>query len=433
LPAVSGKRETPMELISLLRQHVMGAFAVRFDPRFNTFPVTKAPLFESYQEFQIGVDLFGKDYAQSFLHFERAAKLDPDFIQPKVWIAVGYANLENYTKADEILRILNQNREQLSPFDRYILDWSMAANQGRSEEALRYMRMAEKLAPKDYTINYIVGVDELRLNRPQNTVDTFSKFSSIYLKTFYQTESTSWRFGVLAEAYHMLAEYNKELEVIREGKSHFPDRLWFLADEARALAAQGKIAEVKKVIDKSLAMTSQQGTPGDVMIEASEELRAHGYPEEARKIANQAVEWCRSRPKEEAASESLRYNIAQALYLGERWQEAQNIFELLALEKPENIDYKGYLGCLAVRLGDKEKALKISEELKMINKPYLFGNHTYYRARIASLLSEREQAIALLREAFAQGLSYGAYLHRDVGLEPLRNYPPFQELMRPKK
>ena len=433
VPAVSGKRDTQMELIGTLRQQIMGALAVRFDPRFNTLPIPKPPLFESYQEFQIGVELFGKDYAQAFVHFERAAKLDPDFIQPKLWIAVGYSNLGNYTKADDILQILNQNREQLSPFDRNILDWCLADNQGRLEEALRYIRMAEELAPKNYTINYVVGLDELRLNRPQNTVETFSKLSSDYLKNVLGRSTTSWRFDVLAEAYHMLGEYKKELEVISEAQKYFPDRVWFLAFEARALAAQGKIAEVKKVIDKSLAMTSQQVTPGDVMIEASEELRAHGYPEEARKIANQAAEWCSSRTKEESASESLRYNIAQALYLGERWQEAQNIFEALALEKPENIDYKGYLGCLAVRLGDKEKALKISEELKMINKPYLFGNHTYYRACIASLLGEREQAIALLREAFAQGLSYGVSLHRDINLKQLRNYPPFQELLRPKK
>jgi tetratricopeptide (TPR) repeat protein/tRNA A-37 threonylcarbamoyl transferase component Bud32 len=433
VPAVSGKRDTQMELIGTLRQQIMGALAVRFDPRFNTLPIPKPPFFESYQEFQIGLDFFGKDYTQAFAHFERAAKLDPDFIQPKLWIAVGYANLENYTKADEILKILNQNREQLSPFDRNILDWCMADNQGRLEEALRYIRMAEKLAPKSYTVNYVVALDELRLNRPQNTVETFSKLSSDYLKNVLGRSTTSWRFDVLSEAYHMLGEYKKELEVIREGQSYFPERLWLLAHEARALAAQGKIAEVKKVIDRSLAMTSQQVTPGDVMIEAALELRAHGSPEEAKKIANQAVEWCRSRTKEEAATESLRYNLAQALYLAERWQEAQNIFEALVLEKPENIDYKGYLGLLAARLGDNDKALKISEELKMINKPYLFGNHTYYRACIASLLGEREQAIALLREAFAQGLSYGAYLHRDINLESLRNYPPFQELVRPKK
>ena len=74
------------------------------------------------------------------------------------------------------------------------------------------------------------------------------------------------------------------------------------------------------------------------------------------------------------------------------------------------------------RRGDKEEALRISKELKDIERPYLFGEHTYWRACIA----------LLLRESFAQGKEYGVFLHRDMDLEPLRNYKPFQELLRPK-
>jgi hypothetical protein len=40
--------------------------------------------------------------------------------------------------------------------------------------------------------------------------------------------------------------------------------------------------------------------------------------------------------------------------------------------------------------------------------------------------------VSLLRDAFAQGVAHGAYLHADIDLEPLREYPPFQELLRPK-
>jgi len=74
----------------------------------------------------------------------------------------------------------------------------------------------------------------------------------------------------------------------------------------------------------------------------------------------------------------------------------------------------------------------ISAELKNINRPYLFGNHTYWRACIAALLGESRQAVALLNEAFAQGQEFGVYIHSDMNLEPLRNYKPFQELLRLK-
>ena len=57
------------------------------------------------------------------------------------------------------------------------------------------------------------------------------------------------------------------------------------------------------------------------------------------------------------------------------------------------------------------------------------------------LLEERGQAITLLRVAIsqglmpldlAQGLGYAMLLHRDIDFESMRDYPPFQELLRPK-
>jgi hypothetical protein len=87
---------------------------------------------------------------------------------------------------------------------------------------------------------------------------------------------------------------------------------------------------------------------------------------------------------------------------------------------------------LAARRGDREGATRIFEELGKIERPYLFGNHLYWRACIAALLGEKERAVALLKEAFSQGLDYGVYLRQEIDLEPLWDYPPFKDLLRPK-
>ena len=57
-----------------------------------------------------------------------------------------------------------------------------------------------------------------------------------------------------------------------------------------------------------------------------------------------------------------------------------------------------------------------------------------YRAKDLKL--EREVAIKVLREELAsdpERLWYGIEFHRDVNLEVLRDYAPFQELMRPSR
>jgi tetratricopeptide (TPR) repeat protein len=226
----------------------------------------------------------------------------------------------------------------------------------------------------------------------------------------------------------MLGNYKKELQVAREGQNYYPDILDLKVSEVRALAALGRIKGVQDVIEENLTMKTTATSPGTVMQEASEELRAQGYREEALEIAHRAVEWYQQH-REEA---DYRYPLAQALYLAERWQESQALFEELFEENPENIDYQGYLGTLAARLGDEEEALRISEELKNIDRPYLFGGHTYWRACIASLFGEKQKAVELLTEAFNQGRAYGAYLHNNIELESLQDYPPFQELIKPK-
>ena len=54
------------------------------------------------------------------------------------------------------------------------------------------------------------------------------------------------------------------------------------------------------------------------------------------------------------------------------------------------------------------------------------------RARIAAMLGDRDAAIELLRESFARGLPYNAYLHTDAAFSAMHDYDPFMRLIAPK-
>jgi len=112
--------------------------------------------------------------------------------------------------------------------------------------------------------------------------------------------------------------------------------------------------------------------------------------------------------------------------------EAAALIDSLRQEFPDSVGVHGQEGVIAARLGDTEKALRISDELDAINRPYLFGNPTGWRARIAAVLGDREQAVSLLRETYERGFPFGTWLLHERDLDSLRNYPPFQEWIRPK-
>jgi hypothetical protein len=107
------------------------------------------------------------------------------------------------------------------------------------------------------------------------------------------------------------------------------------------------------------------------------------------------------------------------------------VFEGLHADFPDNSNYFGFLGAIAVQMADKEGALKIFKELEEDKRPYLFGTPTYWRARIAALLGDKEGAVSLLRQAIKQGYAYSG-IHPTEDFESLADYPPYVQLMKPK-
>ena len=63
---------------------------------------------------------------------------------------------------------------------------------------------------------------------------------------------------------------------------------------------------------------------------------------------------------------------------------------------------------------------------------HFIGNPIGRRPRSRYSVKERDEAVDLLRRAFAQGLAFGLWVHVDPDLEPLRGYPPYEEIVRPK-
>jgi tetratricopeptide (TPR) repeat protein/TolB-like protein len=461
---VSGPRSSPMQVLEALRERILGVVAVQFSAELSPAIergkinplLARPPLFEAYREYVAGIELFGEDYTQAIRHFEKAAEIDPDFLSPRVWIAVAYGNQGHYARADAIVRKINENRERLTPYERLILDWYRASLAGHNAEALDTIRRVRALSPGSHLATYLVGDYALAVNRPQETVEAFTKEAP---PGFFDVHTVpgSWHFTVLARAYHMLGEYEHELELADRAIRTLPDLVTVRNGKVRALAALGRTAELDAVIDESLGVQSRAGTPGDLMLQASWELRVHGHRDDAVRMATRAADWLRGRPPAEKEKEEYHPALANALYAAERWEEARALFEQLSAEHPvasgykgppeaqltredepdslrisRAIDYLGALGAVAARRGDRAEALRISDRLAAISGPFLYGSHTYWRADITALLGEKQRAVDLLREAFAQGYSYDASIHQDMDLEPLWNYGPFRELLKPK-
>ena len=102
------------------------------------------------------------------------------------------------------------------------------------------------------------------------------------------------------------------------------------------------------------------------------------------------------------------------------------MYETLATEYPDNILYQTFIGCVAAIEGDTTKAMEIYNWVDNHN------GSASSKARIASWLGKQELAVNLLREYFALGAIYTEKFHRIIDWEPLHDYPPYQDLIKPK-
>ncbi|MCK4560513.1 MAG: protein kinase [Calditrichia bacterium] len=418
---VKGSSKSQEVLLERLRSQILGALTIYFQYDVQKSQ-TYIPSFEAYKEFQIGREFFGIDYNNARSHFYKSVEIDSAFTLPLLYIAMSYHNQGQYARADSLYDLINKHREKLAQFDRIMLDWSIAENSGNKAKAMRFVRKAEKLAPRNLAVKYIIGLTARSQNLPQLTVDTYAELGYERMAEYMKGD---WGLWVLASALYMLGEYEESLDIIHLARQHFPDRSSNLSCEAILHAARGQIQEVYRIIDESFQLSGS--APGSIMRNAAIALRAHGYKEVAHEVLRRALEWFKSR-----TTGDYRYSIARVLYLDEQWAEAQQVFEELYREYPDNQDYQGYTGVLAARLGDRERANRILEELYSKDEPYLFGSHLYWCARITAVIGEHQRAVDLMREAYGQGWGYGMYELLEMDFESLRNYPPYIELMRPK-
>ena len=427
-------QSSPVDGVQLIAQRVAGAVAIHFDEFFGGLhAVSHAPTLDAYREYRAGLEIFWSDYDRAMAHLERALEMDPAFLHAQLIMFFAHGNLGESDKAELMLGRMEAAWDRLTPAERLLVEFLRAHREGRRAQALRLLYDLEPLVPSSLFVNSNLVMLSVRENRPHAAVVAYDKrhFEDRTLRHSIDI----LRQDFLIEALHMLSDYDRELQQAKLAQEYAPGDLHQLEAEARALVAIGRDADVAQVIDRSLSVTPLGGpphSPGEVMEGVAREFRAHGYRAESIALARRAVDWYRSRPADIAASRTNRAGLARAVYLTERWEEADALFSALLVEARDDVGYLGYLGAIAARTNDVPRARGIAARLARVTGRVAASRANYERVRIAALLQERQHAVDLLRDALTQGLEYTRAIHSDLDLESLRDYPPFVELLRPR-
>ena len=428
---VWGSADDPRRAIDSVRIQVMGALATRLSrvTGWELPPTAQPPTYEASQAYGRGLEEWARsEYRAAARWFERAYALDTTYLRSLMLAAAAHGNVGERAQQDSLLHLLLGRQDELAPYDRYRLEYLTASHRGDRAAALAAAHSGVELLPYG-TLRYALVGELLSANRPHEALQHLEDLIS------HQPIGRRWYrvWQLHTEILHVLGDHERELALAREAREVVSGPLYAMGYEGRALAALGRLEELTALVGEIVVAAPQpMQTPGEALMDLAREARAHGYHAAALEIAQRALVWHDEQPEEFKAAIAGRELLGRLLYLCGDWDEAGGVFAALAADSAEVLDALGYQGAIAARRGDAERARGFASELAALQMPRLRGTNTLRRARIAAILGRQEEAVTLLQKGFGEGLDYGIWLHRDMDLESLHGFPPFQELMRPK-
>jgi tetratricopeptide (TPR) repeat protein len=370
-----------------------------------------------------GVALFQeRDFAGAARQYLEAHRMDNTYVRPLLAALYAYGNMGSWRSVDSLLPIVAPHRAEFSRSEAHAIDGFSARVRGDLEGVHQVNRMRLDIDSNSATLHNFAA-SALSTGRARVALDALEQMDAD------DPTALPWwdHWYAKASAYLWLGRPEESLEAARTGKSRFPERLRMRLYEMRALIAAGRLDEIGRLLDEVGWMEPNDDyPPAGVYVDVALALARHGHVAESRALAERAVAWYRARDPEH-----YRKWTAQALLLAGHLDEALEVIRPLVEETPDSIGRRG-IYCVALAMtGDTAGAEAQAAWFEQLDRPYLFGEDTRWRAIILAHLGRTDEAVLLLRQAYREGRARDL-MYYDVNLMPLWGHEQFEQLIAPR-
>jgi tetratricopeptide (TPR) repeat protein len=332
---------------------------------------------------------FSQDLNKAARHFARAAELDSTFVTARFWQA--YALQRRRKEMDSLITAISPLQDRLPPVERAGLEAFIAETRGDWQSAYRAHKRAAQLAPQSNWA-YMAAYSALQLDRPREALELLADLDPTrgWLKEFLGY----WQVQLMA--LHRLGEYGKQLAVAQSLLKLFVDRPtsgWRVDIQPLiAMAALGSHRDLKESVDSLEREAPAKGiSAGAYSLWAAEELRAHGYLEEAARHFVRCVEL--QRQNDYCLLSAGRYAEVYA-----KLKPLADSAQCTAQDCPA-WPLLGRFAVAAAHLGRSEEAQTTVERIQETAAGW---QAQAARVRIAALLGQTDRASELLRDLIRQ-------------------------------
>jgi len=201
--------------------------------------------------------------------------------------------------------------------------------------------------------------------------------------------------------------------------------------------------------------TRGSDSPASSFLILAQWLRAHGYPDVACEFSKKALDWY-DKERESGGSVSRQgyYNTLyfslfacnidsqetadtetsdMGLIISGNVDTLKSIAEEYLVKNPNSIINQVRYACLMVRLGNREMAEQICDQLRKLDQPDLRGRNMWAQGQIKAVLGDYELASKFYEDGFRENFSYRLEYYYDFDLEGLRKSTRFREFLKSKE
>ncbi len=434
LTPIEGDKNKMIDLLDQLTQEVLGYWAVKKTKRFLQNP----PKYEAYKKYQETnknwhANANAKQNEQLLLE---AYQLDTNFYAPLLKLAILYYNpgvLGSESKKDSVLHYIETKNPPLTKWEKLRL---AAIKESNFLKRAQINEQMYNMDASDASGNFNAALNYLFANRPQKTVTLLEGFDSLF-RDF--EGDYSWREARLSQAYLMLGQYDKIIEIAESYP--FPKMLHVLAkNHLLALVEMDSIDKVWQVYEQYMdrGIYNGQGEPawdGFLLTRLCDAF----YIKDKKELLNESVNRLKKLTMENKKDSFYNQNMGRIAFYQGDYEQAISFWEKQELTSTLSKLYlHSVIGVGHALIGNVEAAERqlsiLDEYASSQQNKRIEARSLYHQGKILAALGKTAEAIQSVKMGYEKSniLIMGNRYKNDIFLKPLFGEPAFEELMKPK-
>ncbi len=390
---------SPLECIEALRERILG-YLVTEGNEIISLQETP-PSYEAYQFLEMAKRQANNYNDKEYLRLlDKAMAADSTFFEPKLYRFMYYYNRQQYQTTDSLLNKLSVKTE-IDGRQQNILNLYASLLEADYRMAYEYQQKEYNITPFHLETNASMMILSLQLvNKPQ-AVDSIFRVIDMKEGMLQRCAICAERYKVKALADIELKKYDEAIALL-DGFSDLKGYAMLKKVLLRAYIKSANNESAQKLLSRIMLTNPQEWM--DIYLFTSKEY----VIQDNKELANQYLDKIIAALVSAGTTNSRERQIvfAEALFLREKYPEAEAVLEELLKEDPSLIPQTALLAIVYQKNGRLTNAENQLKHLQAIKAKYLYGSVSYALAQYYAAIADEENAMNYLVRAVAEGHWY---------------------------